>query len=229
VSAAPRHLSYTNDNSEEQLLAFGADDAIQRIMIIPPLFDEMNRVRHTLVETMREMAQYEVTSALPDLPGCNESAAKLEDQSIETWREAISGAAETFGATHIFSIRGGCLIDDGPLLPTMRLAQVKGQSLLKALVRTRIAGDKETGVTTSADALAAQAKSGAVELAGSMIGPQLWSDLENAVPSGLDHLISDMKLADIAGTALWLRAEPQYDASMAARLAKALAHWSMSA
>jgi hypothetical protein len=220
-----RHLTYSCSDHQEQLLVFGPEDANRRILIVPPFFDEMNRVRHTLVEAMRTLAKDGVASALPDFPGCNESPAKLEDQSLDTWHQALRSAAHTFSATHFFAIRGGCLIDGSSALPTMHLAPVKGASLLKILVRTRVAGDKEAALSTTAESLTEAARSGPVELAGNMVGRQLWADLESAMPAGT-HNIFEVKMDAIGGTPLWLRAEPQHDARMAKGLAATLAQWS---
>lgn len=225
MSATPRHATYIFKDTEEQLLTIGPADAAARILLIPPFFDEMNRVRHTIIETMRALAQHSVASALPDLPGCNESLAKLEEQSLSHWREAVAIAAQECGATHIFSVRGGCLIDTGPALPTQRLSPVKGKSLLKTLIRTRIAGDKESGLSTTAEKLSKQAQVGKVELAGHQFGMTLWNELENAEPDSSGNKIQEIKLPDISGSPLWLRAEPQHDAAMAEALAVNLAHW----
>ncbi|MEE9434331.1 MAG: hypothetical protein V3V15_08845 [Sphingorhabdus sp.] len=229
MNAAPRHLTYSFDRRDEQLLAFGPADAAQRILIIAPLFDEMNRMRRTLVEAMRLLDGAGIASALPDLPGCNESLALLEEQSLDKWRAAAKAAAGAFAATHILSIRGGALIDDGAAdLPHLRLSPVKGRSLLNMLIRTRIAGDKEAGLTTSAESLADAAMAGPIELAGNRIGPEMSAQLTNAEPADLANY-RDIKPADISGQTLWLRAEPQHDAAMAAGLAEELARWSGAA
>ena len=226
MSELPRHMSYIYAGGQEQCLCFGPKDAARRILILPPLFDEMNRTRRTLVQAMRELAARGIASCLPDYPGCNESMAALEQQSIDGWRGAVTSAADLFGATHVFSVRGGGLLDDVPGLPVMRLASAKGASLVKTLVRTQIAGDKETGILSTADGLAQQALTGTVALAGNVFSAQLWADLDNAVPIE-NELISEMDLTDIQGSALWLRAEPGYDQGMAAALAEALNAWSI--
>jgi hypothetical protein len=228
VNALPRHIAYVYGGGQEQCLCFGPTNATRRILILPPLFDEMNRTRRTLVQTMRELAAREVVTCLPDYPGCNDSMAALAQQSISSWRGAVVRAADIFAATHVFSVRGGGLMDDAPSLPVMRLAAVKGTSLVKTLTRAQIASDKESGIPTTADGLAQQALSGTVALAGNMLSAQLWSDLDSAVPAQSD-LISEMNLADIQSSALWLRAEPGYDADMAAALAEALDVWSVQA
>ncbi len=210
---------------DEQCLCIGEPAATRRILFLPPLFGEMNRVRRTWVQTMRLLAAQGIACALPDLPGCNESTAPITDQSLHNWRGAITGFASDFGATHIFSVRGGCLIDDGPRVPVMRLAPINGALLLKAMVRARIAGDKEAGLITSSEHLAAAVQQAPVQLAGHAINAQLWQDLTDAEPAILDDKSREVALGD-GISALWLRAEPQYDAACAHALANAIDGWS---
>lgn len=224
-----RHFTYSYDGMVEQLVGFGPETAAAHILIIPPFFDEMNRMRHTLVAAMRLLAEAGVASALPDLPGCNESLSPLEKQSLHSWRDAAGAASGAFAATHVFSVRGGSLIDDfDPALRIMRLAPVKGRSLLNMMIRTRIAGDKESGITTTTQALNEQATAGPVELGGNLIGPSMWSGLAAAEPAALPT-VSEIKPADISGSALWLRAEPQHSAEMAQGLAETLGEWATQA
>jgi hypothetical protein len=196
------------------------------------LFDEMNRTRRVLVGAMRALGAYGVASFLPDLPGSNESQAKLVDQDIGRWRDAVAAAAERLEATHIASVRGGALIDGAlPDAPHWRLVPAKGAGLLKTMLRTRVAGDREAGLTTTSEALMAEAKKHPVLLGGNWLGPSMVTQLGNAVPPELAHLrtVSIGEDADmIAGTALWLRAEPQDDPAMALAIAADLDRWSAS-
>ena len=230
MSVRPRHLTYDIVGGQEQCLAFGPVDATRNILIIPPLFDEMNRMRRVLVSAMRDLAGRELATMLPDLPGCNESLAALAEQDLDGWRSAIAVAAEQYGATHIASLRGGCLIDDGAdALPVWRLSPVKGASLLKTVIRTRIAGDKEAGLATSADELIAAGRSAPIELAGNMISPAMLASLETAEPAPLERLtLASLGEDGVSGSALWLRAEPQDDSQMAASIADNLDRWSAS-
>lgn len=221
----PTCRTYSCRGKDEFALCFAAD-APRRILIIPPLFDEMNRVRRMLVEAMRDLAARGAGSALVDLPGCNESLSSLEAQSLSMWREAVSEAALQLQATHIASVRGGALVDGLPDLPRWRLAPAKGQSLLKTMLRTRIAGDREAGKASSEADLLAAARSGPIELAGNRLGPQMVTEL--AVADAVDDCAAAVRLIgrDIAGTPLWLRAEPQDDAAMSAAIAADLDRWS---
>ncbi len=228
MSLRPEYRTYHFDGHDEHVLCFGAG-ASRRILIIPPLFDEMNRCRRMLVQAMRGLAERGTGSFLVDLPGCNESLAALENQNLSTWREAVSTAAAQLGATHIASLRGGALVDDGaPDLRHWRLAPAKGSSLLKTMIRTRIAGDKEAGKTTSEAALIEAAKTGPIELAGNMLGPAMVEELASTEPAEVAQPTLRALGQDIAGSTLWLRAEPQDDPAMSDAIAADLHQWSTS-
>jgi hypothetical protein len=198
------------------------------ILIVPPLFDEMNRVRAMLVGAMRGLALRDVMTLLPDIPGCNESLAPISSQSISSWRGAMVAAAAQLGATHVASIRGGTLIEADIALPHWRLAAIKGASLLKTMLRTRIASDKETGRISSMESLLSEAQQGPIELSGYMLSADMLAELDTAVPdAALQTCV--IALGDgLAGKPLWLRAEPQEDAEMSLALASELDRWSAS-
>jgi hypothetical protein len=224
----PEYLTYRFAGHDEFCLSFGGDSA-RRILIIPPLFDEMNRMRRVLATAMRDLAKRGVGSVLIDLPGCNESLASLHEQSLNGWRDAVTACAEQLEITHIASLRGGALIDGGkPDLPHWRLAAVKGASLLKTMVRTRIAGEKEAGNSITEAAILAQAETAPVELAGNLLGPAMVVHLANAEPLDVPQLTERKLGQDIAGSPLWLRAEPQDDPVFAANIAADLDRWSAS-
>ena len=224
---APVHLFYETSGNREYCLSFGLDDSARNILIIPPLFDEMNRTRRMIVQAMRHLAQRGVRSMLLDLPGYNESEAALPLQSIASWTVAVSNAACQLGATHLASIRGGCLLDDVGGLPRWRLAPVKGAAILKTLLRTRLAAEKEAGVCTSADQLLADGLQHGIDLAGHKLGAQMLSGLEDSFPAVGDNITEDV-MAGVAGTPLWLRAEPRESPAMSAALAARLDAWSAS-
>jgi hypothetical protein len=226
VSAA-QYRSYNFNGHDEFCLCFGAGHTRQ-ILISPPLFDEMNRVRRMLVQAMRDLDARGVGSMLIDLPGCNESLARLEEQSLVSWRAAIAASEEQLGATHIASLRGGSLVDDAPALPHWRLAPAKGSSLLKTMIRTRIAGEKEGGKATTEAELMAAAQMAPLELGGNMLGPAMVAQLATAEPTPLANLTERRLGEDVVGSPLWLRAEPQDDPVMSASIAADLDRWSAS-
>jgi hypothetical protein len=227
VRPTPIHLHYEFDRQQEYCLSFGDAGASRSILIIPPLFDEMNRTRRMLVEAMRALAGCGVRTLLPDLPGCNESAADLAAQTVERWQYAVEAAAEQLGATHVASIRGGTLIDHRPVLPQWQLAPVKGSSLLKTMLRTRIAAEKEGGHSVTIEQLMAAAQTGPLELSGSMLGIEMLESLERSEPEACENA-REVALADIEGVPLWLRAEPGEAPGMSAAIAADLDRWSAS-
>lgn len=180
-----------------------------------------------LVEVMQSMADRGVRTLIADLPGCNESVADLAAQTLESWQDAVEEAVRQLGATHIASLRGGCLVDHRPVLPHWRLAPVRGSSLLKAMLRTRIAAEKESGNKVTIEQLMAKARSGAIELSGNMLGVGMLQSLDKAEAVGVDNLC-EVKLADIDGSPLWLRAEPAENADMSSAIAADLDRWSAS-
>lgn len=221
------HLEYESGGLNEFCLSFGKADAARTILVIPPLFDEMNRTRRMLVEAMRMLADRGVRSLLPDLPGCNESLADIATQTLHSWRNAMTDAARQLGATHIASIRGGVLIEGCPALPHWRLAPAKGSSLLKTMLRTRIAADKEAGRANSMENLLADAQNGPLELAGYMLSPDMLFSLEQGEAAPMEGA-RNVALGEIGGSALWLRAEPGDDSAMSAAIAEDLDRWSAS-
>ncbi|MEQ1537532.1 MAG: hypothetical protein ABL928_01275 [Sphingorhabdus sp.] len=225
---APEYLTYRFAGHDEFCLSFGGD-SVRRILIIPPLFDEMNRMRRVLATAMRDLASRDIGCVLIDLPGCNESLAPLHEQSLNGWRDAVTACAEQLDITHIASLRGGALIDDGkPALPHWRLAPAKGSSLLKTMIRTRIAGEKEAGNSVTEAAILAQAETEPVELAGNMLGPDMVAQLAISEPAQPPQSTERKLGEDIMGAPLWLRAEPQDDSAFAANIAADLNRWSAS-
>lgn len=227
------NASYRFDGNDELCLRFGQHDA-PKLLILPPLFDEANRVRHLMVEFGRLLGDLGIASLLPDLPGCNESLVPLETASISLWQAALINCAEQLGpVTHIASLRGGALID-GALgdLPRWRLAPVKGGQMLRTMLRTRIASDREAGITSSSEALMETARTSGIELAGNSLSPCMIRELDSAAPSE-GNAIRLMRFADdpleadgrIAGAPLWLRAEPAHDPAMAVAMAQDIAAW----
>lgn len=201
------------------------------ILIVPPLFEEANRTRHTLVLAMRALAADGFAALLPDLPGQNESLVPLESVDLASWQNALAEAAATIdGPPIIASLRGGALIDHHPKAAAWwRLAPVGGASLLRTLMRARVAADREGGVTSSLDSLQAEAATAPLLLAGNRLSPAMIAQLGSAETQPVARLrtVTLGSGADaIAGTPLWLRAEPGEDAAMAKAIAADIAAWS---
>ena len=74
----------------------------------------------------------------------------------------------------------------------------------------------------------AEAELAPIELAGNLLGPAMVAQLRVAEPKALPSLTERKLGEDIAGSPLWLRAEPQDDAAFAAAIAADLDRWSAS-
>ena len=191
-----------------------------RLLVLPALFDEANRLRRFTVEVMRRLATRGIASVLPDLPGCGESLAPLEAQSLPLWREAAAAAATHFAASHVLTIRASAsLAPQG--LPGWHYAPSAPASQLRSLLRARILARREAGVEETSEALLTQGLTQGLELAGHRLGPALLADLSAGSAAPTLPVITQNALA---APGLWLRAEPGEDAAQAARLATLIAH-----
>ncbi|ASK87766.1 hypothetical protein [Sphingorhabdus sp. SMR4y] len=202
-------------------------------MLVPPLFDEMNRMRKMLVDVMQALHALDISSFLPDLPGTNESLLPLEQATLAGWQQAVEACAQQHQITHIASFRAGVLtVAEMPAASHWMLSPVKGAAILRTMMRTRVAADREAGLTTSLSGLTEQAGAGPIELAGNIIGSDLFSQLNAAGIPALQNqrivrLASDNKPGDVQidGSALWLRAEPDDDPAMSSAIAQDIAAW----
>ena len=78
-------------------------------MLVPPLFDEMNRMPKMLADVIRSLETIEIGSFLPDLPGTNESKIDLGQVTLSDWQNALKACAQQHKISHIASFRGGAL------------------------------------------------------------------------------------------------------------------------
>lgn len=204
--------------AEEYALAFDRGRP-RRLLVIPALFDEANRMRRLTVEVMRRLDNADIDSFLPDLPGCNESRQPLDRQTPESWRAAMEDAASHFAATHVLAIRGGALVAPTDL-PAWHYAPVTGAAILRQQVRARIVTAREAGRTETQDAVSQAALAEGIELSGYRLGSEFFRQFQSLVPVVGAHEIGQDA---IGGGGLWLRAEPGEDRAQADALAAVLA------
>ena len=214
----------------EQVLRLGPAGSDPRVLIVPPLFEEANRLRRTLLLMMRALADWGIASLLPDLPGQNESAVPTVAADLNQWRDALAAVVTAEpGPILIASLRGGALIDDGAdAAGWWRLAPVPGANLLRTMLRARVASDREAGIDSCIDGLIGTAGHSPLLLAGNLLSPAMVEQLQEAVPVETDPLCTvalGSGASDVAGTPLWLRAEPGEDAAMAAAMAESIYGW----
>ncbi|GGA05264.1 hypothetical protein GCM10010923_13750 [Blastomonas marina] len=177
-----------------------------RLLIVPPLFDEMNKMRRLLVETMRRLDRADIDSFLIDLPGTNESTAELDRQDAEGWQGAASAAAEHFRATHVLGVRGGAMFVPVDL-PGLLYAPVAGAQTLNRMLRSRTIAAREAGREENATVLLERGLRDGIDLAGYRLGASMIAALtQRHVPvrPGLATIDRDA----VGGGGMWLRAEP---------------------
>ncbi|MGB5484346.1 MAG: hypothetical protein WBM93_07585 [Parasphingorhabdus sp.] len=205
----------------------------RRVMLVPPLFEEMNRMRKMMVDVMRSLHTLGISSFLPDLPGTNESLVALQRVTLSGWQMAVMACAQQHQISHIASFRGGVLaIARMHVADHWMLSPVKGATILRTMMRTKVAADREAGLSTGIAELTARAGAGPLELAGNIIGSELFAQLNDAEIPEMENqrivrLESDNKPGDVQihGSALWLRAEPDDDAEMSFAIAQDIDGW----
>ncbi|GHC87689.1 hypothetical protein GCM10019060_10240 [Novosphingobium pokkalii] len=193
-----------------------------RVLIVPPLFDEMNRARAMLVAVMRDLAAAGIASVLPDLPGCGESVQDFAAQSLNAWRAATAAAARHFGASHVLALRGGALVAP-PALPGWALDPLHGDAVLRPLLRAAALAARARGEESGVAALLEQGRAQGLVLGGYRCGAALIAGLQGATMQG--EGLRALALADLAapGPAPWLRQEPAPAPALAAALAARVA------
>ena len=215
---------YRTGSSDEWLMRIGAAEA-PAVLMLPPLFEEMNRTRALIATVMRMLASNGFGCWLPDLPGTGESALPLEACEWQSWRDAARDAGahvtEASGTRPVVvSLRGGALLDDAVAGGAFwRFAPAEGASLARDLVRASMLKPEEL-------------KSARIELAGYGLSETLLGDLRDAALAGTNpmrtvRLESDRAAADLklAGPSLWRRSEPANSFELAQLIASDITQW----
>lgn len=112
------------------------------ILLVPPLFEEMNRCRRLLADLGRALAGHGIASLLPDLPGTGDDSTG--PASVAAWRAAVA-ALLAANPGYVFAIRGGALLTDGNnSLGLYRFSPVSsGSILLRDMMRAQAIADQE--------------------------------------------------------------------------------------
>jgi hypothetical protein len=205
---------------EELAVSFDRGRA-HRVLVLASWFDEGNKLRHFTVEVMRRLDGSGIDSFLPDLPGCNESLAQLDAQTLHSWRAEAAEAAWHFSATHVLAIRAAAMIAPDSL-PGWRYAPLAGDAQLRGLLRARVLASREAGRDEDRDRLLELGRRHGLELAGYRLGAAMVDALADAeLPAAGKQ--RDIAQSDVGGAGLWLRAEPGHDPRQADALAAIVA------
>lgn len=206
--------------SEELLVSFDQNRE-RRVLILPALFDEANKLRRFTIEMMRAAHARGIDTFLPDLPGCNESLAPLESQTLATWAKAVAVIADNFSVTHVLSIRGGALLAPNTL-PGWQYAPQSGPKLLRSMLRARTIAAREAGSQETTEELLVQGREGGLMLGGWQIGAAMFRELE-AADLKAPQKQQAYAQKELGSKGLWLRAEPGEDAKASQTLAAIIA------
>ncbi|EZP83281.1 hypothetical protein BV97_01391 [Novosphingobium resinovorum] len=192
----------------------------RRLLIVPALFDEANKLRRFTVDVMRRLDATGIDSVLLDLPGCNESLQPLHVQEPADWLDAATAAAHHFGATHALGIRGGCLFTPRHL-PALHYAPAKASAILRQMMRARILSSREAGREENRETLSEAALEHGITLAGYELGADFYRHFESMVANETATAIAQEDVG--GGGGLWLRAEPDESPDQADALSAILA------
>ena len=191
------------------------------LLIIPPLFDEANRVRAQLVLLMRTLQDLGVTSVMPDLPGTNESLQPQAAQTLSAWRAAVTSATEHFGVSRALFVRSACTLDTGAV-PAFHYASHDPAKLLRAMARAQSLAEKEAGNHRSPSEILDGARASGGIIAGWQIGPAMAQQLCETQTDQSDG-VTPIAHEEIGGRALWLSSEGGIDEKQAKALAAVIA------
>lgn len=207
--------------TSEELAVQIDENRDSRLLVLPALFDEANKLRRQTVEVMRRLDQSGIDTLCPDLPGMNESMVALNTLSLADWAEAAAAAAAHFKATHILTWRGSALLAPADL-PGWQYAPVGGAKLLRSMLRARTISSREAGREEKLADLQALGRAKGIDLAGWQLSAAMFSALEEAEPVSAPQQ-QTIPQPELSGTGLWLRAEPDESPEQAAVLAGIIA------
>lgn len=202
-------------------LIYGDDNPVQGI-VIPPLFDEHNRMRRVIAQAMRTLAMNGIGTRMPVLAGLGESLSDLANARLKDWRAAIAAAA---APAFTIAFRGGALIDDAAGdIPHWRLSPVAGAALIRDLDRGRLVGGEADAADTPY-----------LLRGGHRLGRELHAELIAAVPMA-SNKARTIRTADDPAPAdayidfapIWRRAEPGDDPDLTNWVVQDIIYWSKS-
>lgn len=232
MSHALSYRSYRWRGADEWLAEIGEGAPV---LLVPPLFEELNRCRALLAHVIRGLASAGFMAVLPDLPGTGESLRSLDATGWEDWIGALGMLSFDLNVRAqvplLASFRGGCLLEEQvDAIGRWRFAPpVAGSALTRDLVRAKQATMPDK---PRADTIEAAARTELTEFAGYPVPPALWAGVSEATLPDADavrtvRLETDPAPADLklAGKPLWRQSEPGNDPALAALLATDIAQW----
>lgn len=191
-----------------------AQAARGRVLIVPPLAEEMNKSRHVLSGVARAAADAGHEVLLPDLFGTGDSQGDLAEATLDIWRadlDRVLGRMQEEAPLHIVAFRAGALLAADALSRhpaqsiTLVHPQSDGRQVLTQLLRLRLAGGLfGDGEKETVSQLRQRLDAGeALEIAGYRLSP--------ALAAGIDVLTLEDLPADKVSRIHWIELAPQAD------------------
>ena len=208
------------------------------LLILPALFEEMNRTRRLIALLSAALGRAGVRSWCPDLPGTGDHEGGPEAMDLLRWRAVVAAVGEIAAAgrpLHLFAVRGGALLADAvPGAASLyRLAPQSGDKALRDLWRARAATERETDGHATATTLDTASRGGvAVEAAGYAVPPAFAAQLRAAklpappIPTRTAATAAAPGVDVVLGGPLvWRQAEPADETALADALAADWLAW----
>ena len=196
------------------------------VLIIQPLFEELNRTRRLLAQMAARLAARGVRSWMPDLVGTGDATGQMDwaawQQNILTIHRNIK--SDYTDNIKVISVRGGSLLTNDFPERYLIAPVATGAAILRDLLRTRAAA-KPDNPAERVDALAARLKSETLELAGYQVSPELAAALGSATTNSLAARVAHIGDGGFAGPPVWRQAEPVDAGALAADLADDILAW----
>lgn len=217
------------------MLRFGSE-AGPLVIVALPLFEEANRLRGFAVTLCRALADSDIASVLPDVPGQGESLTDLRSCTLANMRSAMAAAGAALGRSdrnlpYSVALRSGALLDqDLAKAGRWLFSPQSGANLVQVLERIKRTSDRlGPGAPGEQDP-----DTPLVEIAGNRVPARLLESLrteradgDGDLPQRIVRLSHASQPANhlVEGSALWRRAEPGNDPALAALLASDIVAW----
>lgn len=195
------------------------------LLIVQPLFEEMNRTRRLLALIAADLAMGGIRSWMPDLPGTGDAEGEMD---WAAWQQSLlkfyaNLQSQTSENVAVFAVRGGAFLTNGFRQRYLLAPVPSGAALLRDLLRSRAAANRDDG--ERADRLADLLKTDAVDLAGYRITPGLAASLGDAALHPADARIATVGEGGFAGPPVWRQGEPEDPRAMASAVAADVFAW----